>query len=578
MPHPESNGAVNRGAPLQDDIGKGPTVGTIDATRDLQGRRVGRYQVLAGLGHGTVGVVYKARDPQLDRTVALKTPRTDLGPPPAQRAESKKDFIREAKTAGRLDHPKIVRIYDVMEIQETPYIIMEYIEGQTLADLMAAAQPLPYLLVIQVALQVCSALNYAHAQGVLHGDIKPTNILIGTDGEVKVTDFGMARLAEHEFTQIAVVGGAPACISPEQLRGRELDGRADVFALGVVLYEALGGAQAFPGGDTREVLQKILHEEPAPLQERNPSVPPALAAAIHRALAKEPAERYPDARLFAEALRQALESAGGGTPIWDEAAVFVEPQLEVTRRRGVGIAVGAVVVALAVGAGLWARWAGDGGGRPHPATPGGIPAGLVPDTPTSEAVGGSAAGGRLEEEPASLQAAGAESLEKTAQPAEQGARGPAVVPQEPGRTRPGLPSQEPVPRPGAIRHAEDTANGLPEEPQGRPAVLVPSAPAPGDRAGTPPGTSPVPRVRSGPEATGCLSVNAVPFARVFVDGKYAGETPKGCVRISAGERRVHFEKDGERSPERIVRVTEEHTADNPFSLSYDFRVRRYLDR
>lgn len=177
-------------------------------------------------------------------------------------------------------------IHDVVELAAGPHMVMEYVEGGTLADLITPDAPLAPDRVVDLGLQVCRALSYAHARGVVHRDIKPRNILIGRNGEAKVSDFGIARISGSRLTQTGAMLGSPAYMSPEQVRGDGVDGRSDLFSLGAVLYEALTGVETFPGDDLATVVYHIVHVEPVPLRTLNPSISPALEAAVQRALAR----------------------------------------------------------------------------------------------------------------------------------------------------------------------------------------------------------------------------------------------------------------------------------------------------
>jgi serine/threonine-protein kinase len=318
-------------------------------------RLIGRYLVLSELGRGAMGKVYKARDPQLDRLVAIKTLRTDLGLAPEIVADFKKRFYREAMAAGRLNHPNIVAIHDVLEIAETPYIIMEYVDGRTLSTLLVAEGPLEPKRAVEIVVQACHALEYAHARGIVHRDIKPANILVSGGRDVKVSDFGIARISGTKFTQTGAMVGSPSYMSPEQVRGTQVDGRSDLFALGVVLYEILCGVDPFSGESPSTVLYKIVHEEPPPVPDRNPAVPPVLDAVIHRALAKDPDRRYPTARAFAEALKKAMEPAAtGATTLQDQ--TVIQPLSPKGRRMLVaGVGAGCAALVVVAGALLWGR-------------------------------------------------------------------------------------------------------------------------------------------------------------------------------------------------------------------------------
>jgi serine/threonine-protein kinase len=339
---------------------------------------IARYEIQATLGQGAMGTVYRARDPQLDRMVAIKTVRNDLGLSEENFAAFKMRFFQEAKAAGRLNHPNIVAFYDVMEVEHTPYIVMEYVESDTLANLIKARGALPTDQAVDITRQICLALDYAHAHGIVHRDIKPANILIGTKGEVKVSDFGIARIEGQDVTMTGAFLGTPSYMSPEQIRGSRVDGRSDLFSLGAVLYEALTGKRPFHGKDTVAVLHSIATDEPMPLHERNPLLPRGLTAVMARALAKDREQRYPNARAFADALGEtATASKPGAAP--------VSPRSErpggLLRTRGRQVAViGACGVLLAVAGGIaWWRQAAPARVADVRMTPG--PASGVPPAP-----------------------------------------------------------------------------------------------------------------------------------------------------------------------------------------------------
>jgi len=253
---------------------------------------LGRYQIQKELGRGAMGTVYRAYDPKIDRVVALKT-ISIAGLNPAEEEDFRKRFVREAQAAGKLSHGSIVTIYDVgeEETSRTPFIVMEFIEGVTLED-FARGERLPLEKSQELVEQVAEALDYAHERGIVHRDIKPANIIITPDGGAKITDFGIAKLVQTQFTQPGQVLGTPAYMSPEQLTGGAVDGRSDVFSLGVILYWLLTGDKPFPGDTTTAVSFKVVYKDPILPSELNPSLGQNYDHVVLRALAKDPAQRY----------------------------------------------------------------------------------------------------------------------------------------------------------------------------------------------------------------------------------------------------------------------------------------------
>lgn len=261
---------------------------------------LGKYQIIREIGRSN-DVVYEAYDPVMDRRVALK----ELCLPPnvqgAQRRERIERFRREAKAAARLNHPNIVTVYEYGEENDRYYFAMEMINGQTLRDVIQAGGPVAITDAINYALQLCSALTSAHEKGVVHRDIKPENIYILPGGLVKLTDFGIARLmGESPITQDGQVFGTPSYMSPEQVAGKTLDARSDLFSLGVVLYEMLAGSKPFSGDSIVTVTYNIMNMEPTP----PPGVPPWLTGVVRKAMAKDPDARYTSAEQMAEDLRE----------------------------------------------------------------------------------------------------------------------------------------------------------------------------------------------------------------------------------------------------------------------------------
>ncbi|MHB1145734.1 MAG: serine/threonine-protein kinase [Thiobacillus sp.] len=263
--------------------------------------RFGRYEVVSVLGQGAMGAVYKAVDPLIERAVAIKTISLNLSK--EERAEFEERFYREAKSAGRLSHANIVTIYDVGEADDIAYIAMEYLEGESLREMLDSGVVLPVKLIGRIAARIANALNYAHENHVVHRDIKPANIMITPGRDVKIMDFGIAQIPTGSRTQLGTVLGSPKYMAPEQVTGQPTDGRTDIFALGVVLYEMLTGTTPFNGDNLSAIMYKILHEEPAPPSTINPRVPPGFDRIISRALSKRPEDRYQTALEFARDLR-----------------------------------------------------------------------------------------------------------------------------------------------------------------------------------------------------------------------------------------------------------------------------------
>ncbi len=306
--------------------------------------RLGKYELLDELGRGAFGVVYRARDTELDRIVALKVLQAvrRFSPGATER------FIREARNAARLDHPHIVPVHDFGREGETCYMVYAFVAGTTLARAMAAGRP-SFRAAASTAARVADALDYAHAQGVIHRDVKPANILLDCDGEPHVTDFGLA-LREVEEATITVEGeiiGTPAYMSPEQARGEghRVDGRADVYSLGVVLYEMLAGTLPFRGNNPHMVLKRALHEEPRAPRRIHPAIPRDLETICLKCLEKNPDRRYPAAGAVAAELRRFLEDR----PIVARPAGRVERFGRWCRRRPAVASLSLALAAVAVG-------------------------------------------------------------------------------------------------------------------------------------------------------------------------------------------------------------------------------------
>jgi len=287
-----------------------------------------------------MGVVYEAHDPNLDLTVALKVLRQDR----LVNDAFVKRFLSEAKALGRLDHPNIVRVYNVDEHEGTVYIAMEFIEGESLNEVVHR-RPVEPGEIIEIGAVVAETLDYAHQKGIVHRDIKPGNILIRTDGRLKITDFGIAHVEDPSAavqTQAGEILGTPAYMSPEQVLSRPVDGRSDIFSLGIVLYELCTGSRPFTGDSLAAVFNAITQEEPPPVTALNPAVPQELSDVIRRCLRKNPDERYRSG----EELSAALKACSAKK---EEPAAAAQAGAK-TRRRNIVFSIAAVLIFVIAGA------------------------------------------------------------------------------------------------------------------------------------------------------------------------------------------------------------------------------------
>jgi serine/threonine-protein kinase len=268
-------------------------------------RKIGRYEIVEEIGRGAMGVVYKALDPVLGRTVAIKT--ISMSHDPEESAENEARFYQEAKAAGGLAHPNIVVVYDIGNAANTNYMAMEFLEGKEVGALWGSGNPAPADSAVDVAMQVAAGLAYAHERGVVHRDIKPANIMVLADGRVKITDFGIAKIRTPEVkTQTGKLLGSPRYMPPEVFLGKRADHRSDVFSLGVILYELLTGTPPFVGESVSALMYQTINLTPSPPSTVRPGLPGMLDFIVAKMLAKEPDERYQSARELAADLREAL--------------------------------------------------------------------------------------------------------------------------------------------------------------------------------------------------------------------------------------------------------------------------------
>ncbi|HXM81600.1 MAG TPA: serine/threonine-protein kinase [Burkholderiales bacterium] len=272
-------------------------------------KQIGRYKILGELGRGAMGIVYRAEDPNLDRIVALKT--IILADDAEGRKDYHKRFFLEAKAAGKLTHPHIVTTYDFGEEGDLAYLAMELLEGTDLRERLKEAA-LSTTEAVDIAQQVADGLGFAHERGVVHRDIKPGNIMLMARGQVKIMDFGIARMRSADFkTSTGIVLGTPRFMSPEQVAGSPVDNRSDIFSLGAVLYEMLTRSPLFAAEETPQIAHNVTHLEHVPPSRVNPEVPAMLDFVVARALKKDPAVRYQDAYEMAADLRTCLAELRG---------------------------------------------------------------------------------------------------------------------------------------------------------------------------------------------------------------------------------------------------------------------------
>ncbi|HUA17452.1 MAG TPA: protein kinase [Bryobacteraceae bacterium] len=277
--------------------------------------QIGRYQILGELGRGATGVVYRAQDPAIGRIIAIKTIRLSDITDHAERERLRERLFREAQSAGILSHPNIVTIYDIAEENGLAYIFMECVDGPPLEKVMGNPDPMPGSNVLSILRQTATALDYAHKKGIVHRDIKPANILIHEGNVAKITDFGVAKILSQQMTQSGVMMGTPNYMSPEQVQGHAVDGRADQFSLAVIAYEMLTGEKPFLADQLPALLFRIVREDPVAPERLNPSIGPPIEEVLRKALAKAPNDRYLSCLEFIDALNASCHASPGWHPM-----------------------------------------------------------------------------------------------------------------------------------------------------------------------------------------------------------------------------------------------------------------------
>jgi serine/threonine-protein kinase len=496
-----------------------------------QVRQIGRYQIECEIGRGGMGIVYRALDPVLRRVVAVKVIRLSEFAEPEQRAELEKRLVREARSAGVLAHSNIVAVYDLVQEEDLTSVVMEFVEGRTLAAIMAEGRVLENAAVLSILWQAGEGLDCAHSKGIVHRDVKPSNLIVQPDGVTKIADFGVARVSSTlALTKSSMVMGTPHYMSPEQVQGKPVDGRADQFSLAVTAYEILTGRKPFAADTMATLMYKIVHEDPLPANSLNATLGPQVGAVVQKALSKEAGARYNKCGEFVDALERACKATKGwrALPVTGQAEEEVPPVTSASAAPGRWVlAAGGGVLLVVLAAGGYFTFL-----RPvemkeeparieQPAAP--LPAAEIP-APAKEP--------NPPENPRSApETAPAPARKLPAQPPKEATGKPqlAVPPKEAaGRPQPAVPPKEAAGRPQPAVP--------PKEAAGNPQPAVPPKEAAGAKA---PETAPAPSIAySGPptgslvwtgelEANGKLAING----KLSSTGSVSSELPGVPVRI-----------------------------------------------
>src|SRR5216684_2918033 len=306
------------------DANASPIESGADAEGERNQMKLGRYEIVRELGKGAMGIVYLAKDPLIGRLVALKTIRPSAHADDEDTREFQARFVREAQAAGILNHPSIVTVHDIGQDEPSgmSFIAMEYVEGQNLKEMLAQGRPLSFEQAADIIAQVAEGLDFAHSKGIVHRDVKPANIILLEGNRAKITDFGIAKITSGvaNLTSTGQFLGTPNYMAPEQIKGTPVDGRSDIFSLGICLYECLTHRKPFGGDSLTSISYKIVHEPFPPIHEINPQIPDGYEEVVGRCLAKDPAKRYQRGREVATALRAVVR---GERPVRQH-----EPMLE----------------------------------------------------------------------------------------------------------------------------------------------------------------------------------------------------------------------------------------------------------